>query len=473
MITLRPYQSDAITSLRQSLATGHRAPLLVMPTGAGKTVTFSYMASGIIAKQKRVVLMCHRSELQDQISATLQAFDVAHGRIAAGERYDPRHLAHVASVQTLARRLDKIEVPDYVIIDEAHHAVSASQYGQILQHWRTANPALRSIGVTATPQRLSGEGLGETFDDLILGPSTAELIKIGALCDYTMYGPSSPVNTSSIPMVGGEYSTKGASEFVRDKPEIVGDAVSHYRSICPGAAAVVFCASIRDAEVYAENFRAAGYRAASVDGKMDKQLRRGIIDGVRTGEVQLLTSCALVDEGLDIPGLVAMIDLSPTASLGRIKQRWGRVFRNAPGKDRAIIIDAVGNHTKHGLPDDDCEWTLEGTRTGRRSPKAIAPVRQCPMCYAISRASASACRECGQPFPAAPREIEQRDGELAEVDREAVRAQQEAERLERKREQGSAKTLDQLLIIEKTKGYKTGWAQHVHAARLKKQGAAA
>lgn len=468
MIQLRPYQSDAIAKLRQSLSTGHRAPLLVMPTGSGKTVTFSFMASGMLAKKKRVVLMCHRSELQDQISATLQAFDVPHGRIAAGERYDPRQLAHVASVQTLARRLDRVAVPDYVIIDEAHHAVASSQYGQILQHWRAANPNLRAIGVTATPQRLSGEGLGETFDDLILGPSTAELITLGALCDYTLYDPSKQVDTSGLHRRGGDFA-RDEAEALMDKPSVTGDAVSHYRKFCDGAPAVAFCVSIAHAESVAEQFRQAGYRAASIDGRMDKTLRARLIREFSAGEIQVLTSCDLISEGFDVPGIVAAILLRPTQSLALYLQQVGRALRPKPGGGKAIILDHAGNRTRHDFPDDEREWSLDGQDRSKRGAKAIAPVRQCPMCYAISRASAAACRECGQPFPSAPREIEQRDGELAEVDREAVRAQQEAERLARKREQGSAKTLDQLLIIEKAKGYRTGWAQHVYAARLKKQ----
>jgi DNA repair protein RadD len=472
MITLRPYQSEAIGKLRQSLASGHRAPLLVMPTGSGKTVTFCYMTHGIIQKRKRVVLMCHRSELQDQISATLQAFDVPHGRIAAGERYDPRHLAHVASVQTLARRLDRTQVPDYAIIDEAHHAVASSQYGQILQHWRAVNPNLRVIGFSASPQRLSGEGLGETFDDLILGPSPSELITLGALCGYRIFGPATQIDTSGLHSRAGDFA-KDETEALMDKPSVTGDAVSHYRKLCDGAPAVAFCVSVAHAESVAAQFREAGCRAASVDGKMDKQLRSRLIREFAAGEIQVLTSCDLISEGFDVPGIVAAILLRPTQSLALYLQQVGRALRPAAGKPHAIILDHAGNHLRHGLPDDEREWSLDGQERSKRGPKAIAPVRQCPMCYAISRASATACRECGQPFPSAPREIEQRDGELAEVDRDAVRAQQEAERLARKREQGSAKTLDQLLIVEKAKGYKTGWAQHVHAARLKKQGAAA
>jgi superfamily II DNA or RNA helicase len=363
-------------------------------------------------------------------------------------------------------------VPDYVIVDESHHATAASQYGKILQHWRAANPALRAIGVTATPQRLSGEGLGETFDDLILGPSTSELITLGALSDYAIFDPSKQVDTSGLHSRAGDFA-RDETAAMMDKPSVTGDAVSHYRKLCDGAPAVAFCVSVAHAESVAAQFREAGYRAASVDGKMDKQLRARLIREFGAGEIQVLTSCDLISEGFDVPGIVAAILLRPTQSLALYLQQVGRALRTKPSGRHPIILDHAGNRMRHGLPDDEREWSLEGQERSKRGPKAIAPVRQCPMCYAISRASAVACRECGQPFPSAPREIEQRDGELAEVDREAVRAQQEAERLARKREQGSAKTLDQLLIIEKAKGYKTGWAQHVHAARLKKQGAAA
>jgi superfamily II DNA or RNA helicase len=483
VIELRPYQEAAVAGLRQAFLDSYSSPLLVSATGSGKTVIFSYLASKLVANGKRVVIMAHREELLDQISETLLDFDVRHGRISAGMPYDRRLLAHVASVMTLVRRMDRVEVPDYVICDEAHHAIASSTWGAVIAGWRAANPKLRLIGVTATPQRLSGEGLGETFDTMILGPPVAELIEIGALSPYRLFGSQQPCDFDDVHMVGGDYNKRELREAIRDKPVIVGDAVSHYRKICDGVPAVAFCVSVEEAELTAEKFRSVGYRSASVDGKMEKGARRQLIADLRNGQCQVLTSCALVDEGLDVKGLVAILDLYPTMSLARAMQRWGRALRIAPGKDSAIIIDAVGNSSRHGLPDDPREWSLEGSR-GPKKKETEVPVRKCVMyklesnivvngrayapgamvagCSAVSSVAANKCRDCGFPFQVKARSVEVVDGELAEIDVARLK-------LESKRRQAQAGTLEELREVARERGYKLGWADHIFASRQKKR----
>lgn len=458
-LQLRPYQDTWIDGLRQAFREGHHSPLGVLPTGGGKTVCFSYLTARLLSAGQRVSILAHRDELLDQISETLGKFDVAHGILSAGALYDRRQRAHVSGVFTLGRRLDRVEVPDYAICDEAHHAIGASTWGKIIAYWRDRNPRFRLIGVTATPERLSGEGLGETFDTMVLGPTTRELIDLQALAPYRLFAPAQAVDLSSVGMQGGDYK-RGASAAVMDKPAIVGNTIAEYQRLLNGAPTVSFEVSVENAQHMAEQFRAAGYRAACLDGKMDKVMRREIVRDFGRGALNVLTSCEIISEGFDVPGIVGAILRRPTWSLAMYLQQVGRALRTAPGKEHAVLLDQVGNSGRHGLPDDPREWSLLGRQEKRKKDADNVACRQCQFCYAVSPAAASKCRECGKPFPIKAREIEQVDGTLSEV--EVARARREAAAV-----QAAAKTLEELIEVGRRRGFKNaaGWAKHVFDAR--------
>lgn len=452
-IILRPYQEQCVAGLRRAFHDKFRAPLLVSPTGSGKTVMFSYLCGRLVEAGKRVVVLVHREELIEQVSRTLTDFGVRHGIIAAGCHYDRRLRVHVASVFTLVKRLAQVEVPDYVIADEAHHAISASSWGKVIASWNT-----RTIGVTATPCRLSGEGLGEVFDTMVLGPTVRELIDAGALSDYRLFAPPMQADLSAVHVRGGDFA-RGEAAAAMDKPAVVGDAVAHYRRLCAGQPAVAFCVSVEHAAHVAEEFRLAGFTAASIDGKMDKADRRRVVADFSAGRLNVMTSCDLISEGFDCPGIVAAIMLRPTQSLGLFLQQVGRALRVSPGKDRAVLLDHVGNSARHGLPDDEREWSLDGRDKRKKKAGEDGPaVRQCDRCYAVSPVFARACRECGFVFQVQARKVEVVDGDLAEVDVVAARR-------ERKREEAQANSLDALLKLAEARGYKPGWAHHRWAAR--------
>lgn len=181
-ITLRPYQERVMDDLRDAFRQGNRAPLLVLPTGGGKTIIFSHIAATAAGRGRQVLILVHRRELITQASRKLTAVGVEHGIIAAGMPGSD-HPVQVASVQTLARRLRCIEwKPTLIIIDEAHHA-TAGQWSQVLEHW----PEAYRLGVTATPCRLDGRGLRDAFDVMVKGPSMADLIFAGYLTGARIY----------------------------------------------------------------------------------------------------------------------------------------------------------------------------------------------------------------------------------------------------------------------------------------------
>lgn len=418
---------------------------------------FSYMAGRAVEKGLKVWILAHRVELLDQISRTLREFAVPHGVIAPGYIADRRKPVQVASVFTLARRLERYDPPDLIIVDEAHHAISASTWGKVI----TAFPAAKLLGVTATPIRLSGEGLGDLFETMVQGPTMRELIDLGALSPYRLFAPAG-VDLTGVHTRMGDF-VRGEIEAAMDKPSITGDAVSHYRKLAPGRRAVAFCVSVEHAVHVAEQFRAAGISAQAIDGSMDRTLRASVLSEFSAGRIQVLASCDLISEGFDVPAIEAAILLRPTQSLGLYLQQVGRALRTFPGKTEAVILDHAGNVKRHGLPDEERVWSLDGTQRRKGAQKSEIPVKTCGSCFATVHSAATHC-SCGFEFPVHRREVEQRDGVLEEVDlATAVR--------QRRQEQGRAQTEAELIAIGKARGMRRAelWARHVIRARQAKQ----
>ncbi len=454
MIILRDYQETGLTDIRAAFGSGHRAPLYVAPTGSGKTALFSMIAHGAAAKGNQVMILSHRVELVDQISAALDRSATPHGFIAAGY---PTAAAQcmIASVATLVRRLSDVKEPDLIIVDEAHHARAKTWEG-VLSHW----PRAKLLGFTATPVRTSGEGLGKIFDCLILGPTVADLTP-EYLAPARVWAPPS-IDTSGLHTVAGEYISSETEERA-NKPSVTGDALSHYRKHADGKAALAFCVSVKHASDVAAYFRDAGYSAVMLKGGMDRQLRRDAIADFRAGKIQVIASCDLLTEGVDFPGAHVGIILRPTQSLGLWRQMCGRILRPCEGKEYAYILDHAGNCKRWGLPSDEPEWTLTMDEE-RRKKKASVSVRVCSKCFAASSSRAMVCSNCGEPFAVAPRSmIEEKEGELIEITPEMIA------RKEARHEQGMAQSLEQLREIARRKGYSSFWADHVYAARMAKR----
>lgn len=460
-IQLRDYQSDAVNLVRQSFAAGKRAPLLVLPTGGGKTTIFSYVTDSAAKKGRTVYLLCHRAELVKQISATLARFGCQHQIIAPGPivrqsqveqfRAHGRTFVHhgarvfVASVQTLVRRLDAYPQPDLIVVDEAHHLTTDSTWGRIVEHY----PDARLLPVTATPIRLDGRGLGAgaggVADDLIMGPTMADLIDGGFLSRYRIFAPPNALDLKGVRTRAGDYAKDQLATAV-DKPSITGDAVEHYQRLAAGKRAVVFCVSVAHAQHVAAEFEQAGVRSEFLDGTLDALERDRIIKRFEAGETLVLSSCDIVSEGFDLPAIEVAILLRPTQSLALYLQQVGRALRTFPGKAEAIILDHVGAVVTHGLPDEAREWTLDGERkSGKRKAEptdepGIDRLSNCPKCFSI-HLPAPACPTCGHVYPIRARQIEQTDGTLQELTSDQL----EAMRRQKRVMQGNAQSIDQLV----------------------------
>ena len=523
---LRPYQSQLITDIRLQYQLGHRSVLAVLPTGGGKTVCFAHIAQAASVKGNRVLVLVHRAELLDQAS---RAMPVPHGVIAAGRGMDLSHTVQVASVQTVARRLHLLprDFFQLLVVDEAHHT-TAGTWSKVIEHFSQA----KLLGVTATPIRGDGRGLGEHYQAMVQGPTAAELTGDGYLAPARVLAPPG-FDSAGLRKRMGDFDTKQAEQRIGT---IMGDCLGHYRKHLSGQTAIAFCCSVAHAEAVAHLFQSAGIAAASIDGTMDTSTRRELLSDLGTGRLKVLTSCALIGEGVDVPSVGGCILLRPTASVALHLQMIGRCLRPQPGKT-AVVLDHVGNTLRLGHHLEERDWSLDGLR--KRDREAAPSVKVCPRCFATSPSTAQVCADCGHVFaPPERREIKVVEGELIEVsvgigtfkkvqvyfgpdegwisgfeitkiqgmryigkwrkvdvganfhlnDVVTVRAtctsliaegdiiedlSIKKVRLEpvlqRKREQSSATDLEALRELAQQRGYKRGWAERVYQARLAKR----
>ncbi len=468
MITLYDFQESLLSRVSTEWRDGGVAPMLVLLTGGGKTTIFCEATRRAARRGKRTLILVHRRELLKQASRTLDGFGIEHSLIASGMSFFHQRAVQVASVQTLVKRLGKLRgwSPDLIIVDECHHAVGGNTWGRVLEHFDQA----RVLGVTATPQRMDGKGLGVDqggfFDRMVVGPSVAELTARGYLSPAVVYAPKQQIDLSGVKTRMGDWAPGELAAAV-DRPMLTGDAVAHYQRLCAGEPAIAFCASVAHAEHVAESFRAAGFQAASVDGSLPASERERRIADLGRGELHVLTSCDIISEGTDIPVVSAAIMLRPTQSVALALQQMGRALRVYPGKQRAVILDHAGNVFRHGLPDDARDWSLAGQpKKGKARQDDAAPVKQCGQCYTVHR-PAPACPACGFVYPVNPREIEHVDGDLEEITAQAMKR-------EHKREQGAAQSMEQLVALGRARGYKNpyAWASHIWNARQHRRAAA-
>ena len=450
--TLRDYQTDLIEQARSQIRTGRQAVLMVAPTGAGKTALAAFMLGTAAERGRRCWFNVHRRELVTQSSRTFDKVGIDHGIIAAGFTANPRARVQIAGIQTLARRLDQVAPPNMIVWDECHHIASDS-WASIFSRY----PDAVHIGLTATPCRLDGRGLGDWFGAMVEGPTTRLLIDQGFLSPYKIYAPSTP-DMSGVHTRGGDFIGTEAADRM-DKPSITGDAIAHYRKLADGKRAIVFAANIEHSRHVVAQFNAAGYAAAHVDGTTDRPVRDGILRDFEAGRIKIVSNVDLFGEGFDAPAIEAVILLRPTQSTSLYLQMVGRGLRTAEGKTHAVILDHAGNALRHGMPDEIREWNLDPKAKAKRNRDDVPPIKQCPSCYAV-HPPAPQCPSCRHEYEIKARALEQRDGELIELSEEVMR------RTKRK-EQGQAQTLDDLISLANSRGYKNpvAWARHIHGAR--------
>lgn len=429
MNQLRQYQIDLLNRTKQAYRDGFKKPCIVAPCGAGKSVMVAEMAKCATNKNNRVLFIVHRKELCEQIEETFKWWGVN------------MDLCKIAMVQTVTRHLELEEKPDLIITDENHHAKAAS-YRRIYDYW----PDVMCVGVTATPIRLNGGGLGEINDTLIIGPSVGDLIEWGNLSPFKYYAPQI-VDTSKLKVIRGEYVQADVEEMFA-KNTIWGDVIEHYRKLS-GGKAICYCSSIKQSQEMASEFCKTGIPAKHIDAKTPPIERKQTINQFRKGIIKILCNVDLISEGFDVPDCDAAILLRPTQSLGLFIQQSMRCMRYQPGKT-AVIIDHVGNVNRFGTPDVNREWSLEPKK--KSNICGDVAIKQCPDCFRVVPAATAQCPHCDFIFRGEVKEVDVvKEVELIEIDHmESFTVDY--------RKPSDCKNMAELYQLAGNLGYKRGWA---------------
>jgi len=419
-LDLRPYQAAAIQALRLGLSEGYLRQMLYGPTGCGKTALSVGLVKGARLKGKRVAFLANRIQLVEQASSTFRKYGIDHGVIQGENSRREYENVLVCSIQTIARR--GIPDVDFIIIDEAHGVAGSKDYRGIIETF-AGKPV---IGLSASP---FAKGLGKVYDSLggplfermVIASSIRELIDDGFLVDCDIYAPGEPDMTGfkQVKNRFGEldYSDMDVGEAT-DKPELIGDIVTHWMKLAKGTPTVVFASNIAHSKHIVEQFLAAGVTAEHIDCYDDTDTRRETLKRFESGKTTIISNSALLAEGWDAPFCQTLILARPTKSLIRYLQMAGRVLRPADGKTRALILDHSGTVKHLGFPTDDLPLELDDgkpKKSAQAKKKEKLPTA-CAKCSFMK--TAHKCPACGF-APEKQSDVHMADGELVKQDRGA------------------------------------------------------
>lgn len=453
MSELRDYQHNVIAAFDREFAAGSRRVLLIAPTGAGKTVILADIARRYRSSGRSVLVLAHRSEIITQTHEKLADHGVRAGIIQAG--IDPRPLerVQVASISTLwcrAFRSDAMQRPDagLIVIDEAHHA-TARTYRKIIESY----PDAILLGLTATPCRGDGRGLGGIFETMIECPQIADLIAQGHLVKSTIFAPVDP-DLNGVSTRNGDFAETQLADRM-DQPKLIGDIVTHWHKFGQRRATVVFAVNVAHSIHLRDEFCLSGVRAQHIDGNTPKDERDETLARLAAGEIDVVTNCMVLTEGWDAPSVSCCILARPTKKMGLYRQMVGRVLRPAPGKRDAIILDHSGAVYRHGQPADHVEWTLDPDSHAispahhARKNKSGGGLIECTKCSAL-RVGGQPCPHCGF--------MPVRQGQYVEIAEGDLRLVSNAGAAPLPTQRECITFYRELRGLAQQRGYKTGWA---------------
>ena len=458
-------QAEFVENIRAALRKGHKSILGVASPAFGKTVVAGHIISEARKKSDATAwFLVHRKNLLRQTSKSFWSAHIEHGLITSGKTRSKMPV-QVGTIGSVYSRRDNLVPPSILFVDEAHLA-KGNMFETVINWCRKYGAIV--IGLTGTPVRLDGKALGDVFDVMVEARSTSWLIEQGRLSDYIMYSSAMSPDLDGIKKSGGDYNREQLAE-VMDDGALVGDAVSHWKKYANGLRTVIYCVNVKHSKHTAMAFNEAAIPAVHVDADTTEKELKEACEGIASGKYLVITNCELIIEGFDLSSQVGeditlecCILLRPTQSVARYLQM---IFRALRKKDNpAIVLDHARCASKHGLPDDEREWSLDGKKKRKRNAEDEEPdvrIQACKHCFFIFKPGPDHCPKCNQPVDKMPpREIRQVDGELERIDVTALRKQA-------KQEQGAARDLVELVQLGRRRGMKNAaaWAAHVFASR--------
>jgi superfamily II DNA or RNA helicase len=428
MYKLRDYQQSVYNSIKKAFKTQKKL-VIVLPTRSGKTVLFSEIARKFENANKPVLILTHRQEIFEQTFDKLTDFKISAGQIKRGKALSKNliQLGMIQTVHNLIKRqeriknehkfknVDLIRKPALIVIDEVHHSTS-NTWKAVLNYFDD----VPRFGFTATPERLDGSGLVELFETLIIGKSTQWMIDNYWLSNPVHLRPQSSLDKENLKKRAGDYDKRSMSEIMK-KHVVCGQVVKYYRVFFNGAPVIVFCCTIDHAEKMTEAYKADGWRAVVIHGKMTKAQRNEAMGGFKTGKYQILLSVDLIGEGVDVPACAGVQILRKTASLAlylqmaargltpiyadgyNLEDKTQRRIALQKGKPNSIILDHAGNYWNHGKITKTRDWSINHKKRNNREKTKIKKV-ECPKCHFTWEIGTKICQYCGFNFQIAAQE---------------------------------------------------------------------
>lgn len=412
----RYYQTNAVNLTRSSIASGHKRPLVVLSTGAGKSIIIGTIISLASLKGATCIFLVHRRGLVTQFKETLSKhFNIESGTIMAGEEFVRGLNVYVGTVQTYSRRLKLGERffvdADMLLCDEAHTTLSRT-YLEIFNHYKDKV----IIGTTATPMRSDQRGLGEVYDDLIDVIGTRELTDGGFLAPVKYYVPAT-IDLAKIKLQCGDYQNKELAKRV-DTPRLVGDVVENWLKYAYGRKTIVFAVNVKHSMHLRDEFNKIGIPAYHLDAKSPDEERDAVFGDMDNGKIKVVCNVGLYVEGIDVPDISCVVMARPTKSLGLYRQCAGRGMRISKDADDMILLDHGGVVEEHGLLTDEIEWSLDGEDRAWKKAEPKEKEKKQTICRSCKQVfeGASICPDCGTPLKSFGKAITTVDATLRAVD---------------------------------------------------------
>jgi DNA repair protein RadD len=400
-IELRPYQTASIAALYTYFAANDGNPLIVLPTGAGKSLVLAAFIKQAIEQYPgtRIMVLTHVKELIEQDAKAIIRYwpQAPIGVWSAGLGQKTKGQVTVAGIQSVHGMPAKFAPIDLVLVDEAHLIPRSADtmYGRFLAGLRVHNPALKVIGLTATPYRMDSgiliEGDSRIFTDIAYEANVGDLIRDGYLCPLVAKRGATEADLSGVHTRGGEFV---ASELqaAMDKDNLIQGALDEITRLAHDRHHILtFCAGIEHANHVAQAARDRGWAADYVSGDMAAGERDAKIKAFKDGKLRMLCNAMLLTTGFDYPSIDCIVMLRPTKSTGLYVQIMGRGLRKDGVKENTLVLDFAGNVQRHG-PIDQIKVKRKG---GKGEGVSVAPVKECPDCHELVHTSVMECPGCG------------------------------------------------------------------------------